>query len=256
MPASRSRHSSEQCASIAIRPSGLASWSPRCTSHAAATSRQLTRGGMAEWSIRDARMVRSLPYAARVTLPDPYRGYAQPTWDTKTLAALIAVLGGVGNPPVTGGGGGGATAFADVELPGNTSAQTLAFATATKISLNSEISDTGNNFNPSSNVYTCPNSGLYFCHAVIRINDAQPSAAGGPNFGMGIHTTEDLAETSFLWHKLPNIAAGSGRAAVEYTRLASFGAGSQLRLYAFWDSGSGSGSCGLYSARMQICKIG
>lgn len=189
-----------------------------------------------------------------MTLPDPYRGYAQPTWDTKTLAALIAVLGGVGNPPSVGGGG--ATGFADVELPGTTSAQTLSFATATMINLNSEISDAANNFNPSSHVYTCPSTGLYFCHAVIRINDGQASAAGGPNFGMGIHTSADLAETSFLWHKLPNIAAGSGRAAVEYTRLASFNATNQLQLYAFWDSGSGSGSCGIYSARMQICKIG
>lgn len=191
-----------------------------------------------------------------MTLPDPYRGHAQPTWDTRTLAALIAVLGGVGNPPSTGGGGGGfPSSFADAQLPGATSAQTLPFATAQKINLNSEISDPGNNFDPSSNLYTCPSTGLYLCHAVIRINDGQASASGGPNFGMGIHTSADLAETSFLWHKLPNIAAGSGRAAVEYTRLASFNATNQLQLYAFWDSGSGSGSCGLYSARMQICRL-
>ena len=31
-----------------------------------------------------------------MTLPDPLRGYAAPTWDTRTLSALIAALGGVG----------------------------------------------------------------------------------------------------------------------------------------------------------------
>ena len=39
-----------------------------------------------------------------MTLPDPYRGYAQPTWDTKTLKALIDALGGVGAPAPGGGG--------------------------------------------------------------------------------------------------------------------------------------------------------
>lgn len=31
-----------------------------------------------------------------MTLPDPLRGYAAPTWDTRTLALLIAALGGAG----------------------------------------------------------------------------------------------------------------------------------------------------------------
>ena len=31
-----------------------------------------------------------------MTLPDPLRGYAAPTWDTRTLQALIAALGGAG----------------------------------------------------------------------------------------------------------------------------------------------------------------
>ena len=186
--------------------------------------------------------------------PGAYYGHAGVTWDTVTAQRIIdAANAHIANGTIHRDT---AATFADVELPGATSAQTLPFATAQKINLNSEISDPGNNFNPSTNLYTCPATGLYFCHAVIRINDGQASAAGGPNFGMGVHTSADLAETSFLWHKLPNIAAGSGRAAVEYTRVASFSAGNQLQLYAFWDSGSGSGSCGLYSARMQVCRIG
>jgi hypothetical protein len=192
-----------------------------------------------------------------MTLPDPYRGHAAPSWDTRTLASLIGAMGGPGAAaPIASAGGGFPNTFADVELPGATSAQVIPFAAAAKINLYNKISDPGNNFSTSGNTYACPATGIYLCHGVIRVNDGQGSAAGGPNLGMGIHTSEDVAETSFLWHKLPNIASGSGRCMVEYTRVASFTSGSQLRLYAFWDSGSGAGSCGLYSARMQISRLG
>lgn len=186
-----------------------------------------------------------------MTLPTTaYRGHAAPTWDTRTLQQVIDYLAALPAPA-----NGYPSTFADVQLPGATSAQTLPFAVPSKIILNSEISDPGNNFNTSSQVYTCPSNGIYFCHGVIRLNDAVASAVGGPNLGMGIHTSEDVAETSFLWHKLPQTNAGSSRAALEYTRVGSFAAGNQLRLYAFWDSGTGSGTCGLYSARAQFYRL-
>jgi len=185
-----------------------------------------------------------------MTLPSTaYRGHAAPTWDTRTLQQVIDYLAALPAPA-----NGYPSTFADVQLPGATNAQILPFATAQKINLNNELSDPGNNFSTASSVYTCPSTGIYFCHGVIRLNDATGSAAGGPNLGMGIYTSEDVADTSFLWHKLPQTSAGTARAAVECTRVGSFTSGSQLRLYAFWDSGSGAGSAGLYSARMQIYR--
>lgn len=195
----------------------------------------------------------------RVTLPDPYRGYAQPTWDTKTLAALIAVLGGVGNPPSTGGGGGGGYAvatFADVYMSagGGSSIQSLFNGTFTLLNLDTKASDVNGLFNTSSHLYTCPASGLYACSALIRTRDNQWNNVNGDNLGFGIRAQwEPDAGPSFKWDKVQTTALGGGRFTTDHYRVAQFSGGDQLRLYAYQDSGS---TRDLYSAAMQIYRVG
>ena len=195
-----------------------------------------------------------------MTLPDPYRGYAQPTWDTKTLAALIAVLGGVGNPPSVGGGGGGyaVSTFADVYMSagGGSSIQSLFNGTFITLNLDTETSDVNNLFNPSSHLYTCPATGLYACSALVRCRDNQWNNVNGDNLGIGIRANWEAnadPATSFKWDKVQTLAAGGGRFTTDHYRVGRFSAGDQLQLYAYQDSGA---TRDLYSASMQIYRVG
>lgn len=193
-----------------------------------------------------------------VTLPDPYRGYAQPTWDTKTLAALIAVLGGVGNPPSVGGGGGGfaAATFIDVYMSagGGVSIQSLFTGTFTTLNLDTETSDVNNRFDTGTHFYTVPTTGLYACSALVRTRDNQWNNVSGDNLGIGIRAQwEPNAGPSFKWDKVQTTAAGGGRFTTDHYRVAQFSAGDTLQLYAYQDSGS---TRDLYSAAMQIYRVG
>ena len=197
-----------------------------------------------------------------MTLPDPYRGHAQPSWDTRTLATLIAALGGVGGTaPATAGHHHDTTYapsakayFTDVYMVGGTGppispAQTLG-AGFIMLNLNTKTTDLTNSFNTSSHIYTVPATGTYFCQALIRLFDG--GWTNDCNCGVGIHSSS-VDGTWFAWNKvLPNNVGGS-RVSIPYTRLANFTSGDQLRLYAFQDSGA---NRDLYSASMQIWRIG
>lgn len=192
-----------------------------------------------------------------MTLPDPYRGHAAPTWDTRTLKTLIDALGGVGNPPATGGGGGGAYApdttvhWLDVDN-GNGSAtiQTLANVTATTLNVAGSIwSDTAGGFNASTDLYTAPQSGVYFCRAQMRVADSfSPSC----NICFGISQgSNDIGGSWVMWDKY--VTGGGSRYSLDSTRIFGVPAGGTIRAYAWQDSGF---NMNITAAALQVWRIG
>ena len=198
-----------------------------------------------------------------MTLPaSAYRGYAAPSWDTKTVQQVIDYLTSTFNLPTLDARYGAALApsasayFLDAQLPGATNAQVLPYATATAINCNSILTNNGGFNFAGSGAYTIPAAGVYLGMGVVRLNDSAVTNANGSNLGLGIHSSNDVADTSFQWNKIPATNVGAARCALAYSRMASFSAGSQLRLYGFWDSATGSGTLGLFSARLSIWRIG
>jgi hypothetical protein len=202
-----------------------------------------------------------------MTLPDAYRGYAPITWDTRTLAALIASMGGVGAaaPPAL------AVAdaryarsplsyFCDVNMagsPAGATKQTVLNATWATIRLDTKATDTSNSFNTSNWLYTVPATGIYFCQGLIRPNDGQVAKAGFPDgtgVAIGIGLNSDNDGTWVQWNKWMWMSGnGGGRVSWDYTRLCAFNQGDLVRLYMFSDLG---GQFDLTRASMQIWRIG
>jgi hypothetical protein len=177
-----------------------------------------------------------------MTLPDPYRGYAAPTWDTKTLASLIAALGGVGAaaPAASHNHAGAYPPSALVNYletnngDGTNTMQTIASGTPFKrLNVAGTVSaNPGGGFDAGTDVYTIPGGGIYICQALVRIKDG---TGGSFNFGIGWHTSEDDGYW-FQWNKY--FTGAGGRCSFDYTRVAAFGVGNQCRLYCFQDSGN------------------
>jgi hypothetical protein len=188
--------------------------------------------------------------------------YGPITWDTR-FAKLTAdevnaisnhvnnVLPGLYAPSAL-------ATFCDVymqQFPLGGTIQTLPFASFTTLNLDREHYDQANAFDTGSHFYTVPATGFYSCTALVRLQDAALTNAQGSNVGVGIHTSNG-DDTSFHWNKVPPTNVGTARSMLAYQRTARFAQGDPLRLYAFYDSGVGSGSLALMSARMTIYRIG
>jgi hypothetical protein len=193
-----------------------------------------------------------------VTLPDPFRGYAAPSWDTRTLASLIAALGGVGvsAPP--------ALAVADNRYAPNAKAhfmsvtngtgagtiQTLSNAVFTTMDIAGTVTvDTDGALNTTTDIYTVPTTGTYLCQALVRVADG---FTVNSNLGIGIHTS-NVDGAWVQWNKIMPLNTGGGRLSCDYTRIAPFNSGDQLRLYCFQDSG---GNMNITAMSVQIWRIG
>lgn len=123
-------------------------------------------------------------------------------------------------------GGGGATK------------QVISNAVFTTLTLDTEISDANGLF--ASNLYTVPSDGVYFIQAMVRIIDSQFAKATWPDgtgIGLGVHTS-NIDGPWFQWNKVNMNGVGGNRYSMDYTRIGSFVAGNQLRLYLFSDSGA------------------
>lgn len=184
-----------------------------------------------------------------MTLPDAYRGHAPVTWDTKTLKTVIDALGGIGAIPGNLFAPSAKAYFCDVANGDGTSVvQSLPNAVFTKMNAGTFIgSDTTGSWNSSTHVYTVPVTGMYLCRGLLRVADSFGTSS---NVGMGIHTSE--ADGSwFQWNKY--VTGGGIRCTFDYTRMTSFNAGNQLRLFAFQDSGF---AMNIVSLTMAVWRIG
>ena len=180
-----------------------------------------------------------------MTLPDPYRGHAAPSWDTRTLASLIAAMGGVGAAaPVASAPHDHDSRYAMSPLQvwldvangdgvgtitpvGNASWTTVSFLGGTVNANNG-----GGLWTPSTSLYRTPQAGTYFCQALVRIQDGFGTNC---NLGIGIGTA-NADGPHFQWNKY--VTGSGGRCAFDYTRIAGFAAGQDVRLYCFHDSGT------------------
>jgi hypothetical protein len=110
----------------------------------------------------------------------------------------------------------------------------VTYATWTKLPVDTEVSDTGSDFDNSTYIYTVPVTGRYMCFAVVRIKDNDQAVTAGINFAVGIHTSE-IDGTWVKWDIVPDTATGGhpGRFVMDYKRIGTFTASDQLRLYCF-----------------------
>lgn len=175
-----------------------------------------------------------------MTLPEPYRGHAAVTWDTKTLASLIAALGGVGAgaPPALSVADARYARsplayFVDVENgDGTGTITTVNNATWTKINAAGTVwANNAGGWDSNTDLYTIPAGGTYYCQALVRLADGISQ-----NFNMALGIGPNLADGAFVqWNKY--FTGAGGRCAFDYTRIAGFSQGQTVQLYCFQDSG-------------------
>ena len=192
-----------------------------------------------------------------MTLPDPYRGHAAPSWDTRTLASLIGAMGGPGaGAPPSQAAADGRYAFSPLQVwldvangngvdtitpVGNASWTTISFLGGTVNANNG-----GGLWTPSTSFYRTPLAGTYFCQALVRIADGFGTNC---NLGIGIGTA-NADGAHFQWNKY--VTGSGGRCAFAYHRIAGFGQNVDLRLYCFQDSGT---TMALTRAALQLWRL-
>lgn len=179
-----------------------------------------------------------------MTLPtSAYRGYAGVTWDTVTIQKILDYLATGLTPALDARydaryDGRNALSplryFVDVENGDGVGTITpVNNASWTRINAAGTVwSNNGGGWDSSTDLYTIPAAGVYFCQALVRLADGIGTSF---NLALGIGVTE--ADGPWVqWNKY--FTGAGGRCAFDYTRFAGFSAGAQLRLYTFQDSGA------------------
>jgi hypothetical protein len=188
-------------------------------------------------------------------MDDPYRGYAPVTHDTNRVAETITELNALGTRVTT--------AESDIDdvasdlstlsdgLPntyalspshtffdatigdGTTNVQTISSGSFSSnvLDFDSANIDTASGWNASSNTYTIPANGTYYCTLRMRILGSYTSGGG---IGFGVHNSlVDFA--AFQWYAIPTI----DRKSFWYERIAIFAASDSVWAYAYQDSDGG-----------------
>jgi hypothetical protein len=135
--------------------------------------------------------------------------------------AVVPTSGGGGGTPVTG-----SVQFEAIKN-GASSTVNLGSGAFTTYPLDQLVTNVGGgSYNTSTFIYTVPSTGLYLCLAGIRMNDGEVVR----NVAIGIGTSN--ADAPYvLWYDM-----GGTRAGRQYTRLARFTAGDQVRLFIYSES--------------------
>jgi hypothetical protein len=189
-----------------------------------------------------------------MTLPtSAYRGYAGVSWDTVTVQKILDYLN-TGLAPAMDARNDGRYAvsplryFLDVENGDGTNVlNAVNNGTWTRINAAGTVwANNGGGWDSSTDIYTIPAGGTYFCQALVRLADGIGTSF---NFGLGIGLTEGDGSW-FQWNKY--FTGAGGRCAFDYTRIAGFSAGQQVRLYCFQDSGA---TQNVTRAAMQIWRM-
>jgi hypothetical protein len=186
-----------------------------------------------------------------MTLPaSAYRGYSAPTWDTKTIQQVLDYLQTTTLPTLDTRYAPSALAYYLETNNGNgaSTIQTISNVTFTSIDVAGTVAaNPGGGFNATTDLYTLPAGGIYVCQALVRIADGFGTST---NVGLGVHTS-NVDGYWFQWNKY--VTGGGGRCSFDYTRVASFAAGNQLRLYMFQESG---GNMAITACNLSIWRIG
>ena len=198
-----------------------------------------------------------------MVLADPFVKFGPVTWDTRfaklTADEVNAISNHVNNvlPGLYAPSAG--ASFADVYMKHDTivggTVQTIPYANFITLNLDKETTDAANRFDTGAHVYSCPAAGYYSIQALVRLQDAAIVNAQGANVGIGVHTS-NIDGAWFHWNKVPATNIGAARAMLAYQRTAYFAQDAPLRLYAFYDSATGSGSLAIMTAQMQVWRIG
>ena len=106
----------------------------------------------------------------------------------------------------------------------------------------------GGTWNSSTYIYTVPSAGLYLCLGMVRVLDTNVVRS----VAVGIGTTNSDGP-HVDWAPMGNNAAG--RDSRQYTRLARFSAGDQLRLFIYSDGVTFSTQYSLTTASGQYLSI-
>lgn len=132
----------------------------------------------------------------------------------------------------TGPGPGGGSSFTSTFVQAvrikdaATGTQSLNTSGFQLITLPTEVTDTGNNYDPATGLYTVPATGVYYCLAKVRLVDG---TSANQNIGVGTHTaTSDHEE--FEWR-----TTAGNRQVYSCARVSAFTQGQQLRVV-FWTS--------------------
>lgn len=190
-------------------------------------------------------------------MADPYRGYAPVTHDTNRVAEVITELNQF-RSDVTGSDTAqntnitnntnainahiGSNGHAGIYTPsanqyyvesvngnGGSVVQTLFTGSTTVLDLGNPATANGGGFSAGGDFYQVPGGGIYVAFAMVRVTDGYGSAC---NIGLSFHDSSTLGYYTG-WNKYFN--GGGSRYTAQYMRVASWNAGTVLRLYGYMD---------------------
>lgn len=187
-------------------------------------------------------------------LPSPMRDYAPVTWDTQRISEVITELNALNTTVAanTSAIAGKVDSASHVNQDGHPGiyqpsalqyyletnngngasvVQTVPTATFRKLDVAGTVAtNNGGGFSSSTDIYTVPAGGIYVAQALVRVTDGFGTAT---SVGIGWHTSE-IDGYWFQWNKY--VTGAGNRCSLDYTRIASWSAGNQLRLYMYQDS--------------------
>jgi hypothetical protein len=140
-------------------------------------------------------------------------------------------------------------------LDGTQSKQAVGATSFVTLQLDTEASDPGGNFNNTSATvggvspwcYRVPSSGLYLALAKVRPVDSTSNAVS--QLGVGVHTSS-ADNPDFQWGGVQAGTAAMSRQVFGYSRLATFNAGDQLRLFVWASS-----AINISSAKLAVIRV-
>lgn len=140
-------------------------------------------------------------------------------------------------------------------LDGTQSKQAVGATAFVTLQLDTESSDPGGNFNAtgttaggiSAYCYRVSSAGLYLAVAKVRPVDSTSNAVS--QLGIGVHTS-NADNPDFKWNVVAAGSTAASRQVFDYTRLASFNAGDQLRLFVWASS-----AINISAAKLAVVRV-
>lgn len=140
-------------------------------------------------------------------------------------------------------------------LDGTQSKQAIGATAFVTLQLDTENSDPGGCFNATGTTaggisawcYRVPSSGLYLAVAKVRPVDSTSNPVS--QLGIGVHTS-NADNPDFKWNSRAAGTVDASRQVFDYTRLAPFVAGDQLRLFVW-----ASAAINISAAKLAVVRV-